>query len=250
LPAPGVIIYRPEESVIYPNSSLITSNLVDYIKENTRNGRDMTDVPLSQRPWNNPGPRNGRLIVSEEDRNKPILRAIVFDFTAVSSIDTTAVQALIDTRGEIERYTDREVSFHFCHILSPWIRRGLIAGGFGLSAHDRRRQHIPVEIAPVVGPLQPEDELNSEFTYRDLRDTKQQDIEASGKVLPHASAATSLTDFEGSLVSRATPYFHFDIATAVLAAEREAAAGGDNSPSVGRSASLDDKVGDRSNLGE
>lgn len=46
LPAPGVVIYRPEESVLYPNSSFITGNLVDYIKANTRRGKDMTGVKV------------------------------------------------------------------------------------------------------------------------------------------------------------------------------------------------------------
>lgn len=46
-PAPGVVIYRPEESVLYPNSSLITASLVDHIKTHTKRGKDMTNVPVS-----------------------------------------------------------------------------------------------------------------------------------------------------------------------------------------------------------
>ena len=47
-PAPGVIIYRPEESVLYPNSSLITGSLVDYVKTNTRRGKDMSDTKVNR----------------------------------------------------------------------------------------------------------------------------------------------------------------------------------------------------------
>ncbi|KAG8953633.1 hypothetical protein FRC04_001837 [Tulasnella sp. 424] len=40
-----------------------------------------------------------------------------------------------------------------------------------------------------------------------------------------ASTATSATDFEGSLVNTLTPYFHYDISSAVKVAERDAAEG-------------------------
>lgn len=54
-PADGVIIYRLEESITFPNSSSVNSALVDYAKEHTKRGKDMTNVPLSERPWNDPG---------------------------------------------------------------------------------------------------------------------------------------------------------------------------------------------------
>lgn len=45
-PAPGLVIYRPEESVLYPNSSLLTDRLVDWIKTNTRRGKDLSGVSV------------------------------------------------------------------------------------------------------------------------------------------------------------------------------------------------------------
>lgn len=81
LPVPGVILYRFEESYLYPNSSIVNSILVDYAKETTRRGRDLTGVSASQRPWNDPGPRRG--VVVEDDSHKPLLRAVVFDFSGV-----------------------------------------------------------------------------------------------------------------------------------------------------------------------
>lgn len=80
-PAPGVILYRFEESYLYPNSSIVNSTLVDYAKETTRRGRDFTGVSASQRPWNDPGPRKGAVV--EDDSHKPLLRAIVLDFSGV-----------------------------------------------------------------------------------------------------------------------------------------------------------------------
>lgn len=107
-PAPGVIVYRYEESFLYPNSSLLNTILVDYVKANMRRGRDMSDIKVSDRPWNDPGTRNGAE-EQIENMKKPILRAIVLDFSSVSQIDTTAVQALIDTRNEVERWADHPV---------------------------------------------------------------------------------------------------------------------------------------------
>jgi solute carrier family 26 (sodium-independent sulfate anion transporter), member 11 len=78
-PAPGVVIYRFEESFLYPNSSLVNDALVDYVKENTRRGKDMSSVSASERPWNDPGQKDEEL----KNASKPILRAVVLDFSAM-----------------------------------------------------------------------------------------------------------------------------------------------------------------------
>lgn len=81
-PAPGVIVYRFEESFIYPNSALLNSAIVDYVKDNMRRGRDISAIRLSDRPWNDPGPRNGQ-DENAENLKKPTLHAVVFDFSGV-----------------------------------------------------------------------------------------------------------------------------------------------------------------------
>ena len=99
-PLPGVIIYRFEESFIYPNSSYISSVLMDHIKETTRRGKDLSLVALSDRAWNDPGPKRGAKVdPATADPHKPLLRAIVFDMSAVGHLDTTSVQNLIDSRS-------------------------------------------------------------------------------------------------------------------------------------------------------
>lgn len=80
-PAPGIILYRFEESYLYPNSSVLNSILVDHAKATTRRGQDMSGISASQRPWNDPGPRKGA--VAEDDSHKPLLRAIVLDFSGM-----------------------------------------------------------------------------------------------------------------------------------------------------------------------
>lgn len=81
-PSPGIVVYRLEESFIYPNASRVNSVLVDHVKANLRRGVDMSKIKLSDRPWNDPGPKPGQ-DEQAENLKKPILRAIVLDFSGV-----------------------------------------------------------------------------------------------------------------------------------------------------------------------
>jgi sodium-independent sulfate anion transporter 11 len=75
-------------------------------------------------PWAKPEAEiDGQLNKAQLERAKPILRAVVFDFSGVSNIDTTSIQNLVDLRRVLERYAGGEVEFHFATILSPWIKR-------------------------------------------------------------------------------------------------------------------------------
>ena len=49
-PPPGVIVYRMNESFVYPNASAQTDNIIDYIKRNTRSSGQKREVL-----WNNIG---------------------------------------------------------------------------------------------------------------------------------------------------------------------------------------------------
>jgi solute carrier family 26 (sodium-independent sulfate anion transporter), member 11 len=83
-PAPGVFIFRLEESFLFPNSARFNTIVVDYIKEHTRRGKDITLTRLVDRPWNDPGPRRGAAYdPAAADKSKPLLHAIVLDFAAV-----------------------------------------------------------------------------------------------------------------------------------------------------------------------
>ena len=78
-PAPGVIIYRFEEGLLYPNASLANRALVEYVKANTSRGINESGIKPSDRPWNDPGPRAG----SQDQSAKPSLYAVVLDFTTM-----------------------------------------------------------------------------------------------------------------------------------------------------------------------
>lgn len=168
-PPPGVFVYRFEEAFTYPNASHLADLIMDHVKLSCRSGRPTNYLKLGDRPWNDPGPVNPTLakvarvftfgktktslnqkiqeaVVDVPDDNRPTVKAIVFDFSGVSNVDTTSIQTLVDVRSALERYADGPIEFHFANILSPWIRRALLAGGFGTGLTQGRI----VEIAPVV----------------------------------------------------------------------------------------------------
>ncbi|KAM0749048.1 putative sulfate permease [Meredithblackwellia eburnea MCA 4105] len=217
-PPPGVIIYRVDEAFLYPNAAFYTDEIVDYAKKHTRAGQDYTQGSAGDRPWNDPAPprwlkrarvdENG-LTEAEANLAKPALRAIVFDFSSVSNLDTTAVQNLVDTRRALERYAAQPVEFHFASLLSPWIRRALLAGGFG-----RVQTSRPVEVAPIVtGEFAAEPGVARQFQRRiPTSPAAEKDEEASG------SDSVKGSDLEGPVVSPLTSTFHLDLASAVAAA--------------------------------
>ncbi len=152
-----------------------------------------------------------------------------------SHIDTTGIQALVDTRNEVERWADRPIQFHFASILSPWTRRSLVAAGFGTS-NSEHGIHVQPEIAPVTryhdeyiaDPQHSAEDPNDAHPH--LTDDPEAIIET-----PTPSSSRSSSEFtvnsmdvggkigggRAPLVQPSTPFFHFDLAAAVRAAEHE-----------------------------
>jgi sodium-independent sulfate anion transporter 11 len=97
-------------------------------------------------------------------------------------------------------------------VLSPWTRRALIAGGFGVGNADSIANGR--EIAAVV-------------PYRDgqrdetIEGGKRPDLEGgAGSKQPSRSRNTAVYGEDGAaLVPLDTPFFHFDLVSAVRAAE-------------------------------
>ena len=223
-PPPGVVIYRFEESFLYPNASYINDRLVAHVKIQTRRGKDMSTVAKGDRPWNDPGPSTSEAAaVVEQNKLKPRLRAVILDLSAVANLDTTGAQNLIDTRKEVEKWADRPVEFHFAGILSPWIRRALIAAGFG---QGQARHGAALEVAPVVpqdeamcpadrarieeerlqqagsstsGTTSPTESVSDKMSYEAAADSKA--LEAGIRIKHRGGSQVSLP-----LLDRATPF--------------------------------------------
>ncbi|GFZ49948.1 Sulfate permease 2 [Saitozyma sp. JCM 24511] len=245
-PPPGIIIYRFEESFLYPNASYINDKLVDYVKAHARRGKDVSTISKGDRPWNDPGPsKKDAQRQLEEERAKPRLRAVILDFTAVANLDTTGVQNLIDTRREVEKWINQTVEFHFYGILSPWVRRALIAGGFGKGV---RRNDTHLEVVPVVPPhggdmrnptdIQRNDgeEISPSATLRSSSEGgPEKKLDSSHDEDPFAQApvidgqpvpdpvSNARRAIQGTvpLLDTGTPFFHFDLADALNSIDNE-----------------------------
>ena len=119
------------------------------------------------------------------------------------------MQALIDTRVQIERWANQPVDFHFASILSPWIRRSLVAAGFG---YDLKSQALarPHDVAAVDPPY---DILKTGPSSKDVEEGDTKEIAATDP------SYGTIQSGEASVVQVDTPFFHLDLAEAVAAAE-------------------------------
>lgn len=95
--------------------------------------------------------------------------------------------------------------------MSPWIKRGLVAGNFGIG---RPAARLPAEITPVVpAHYSLSEEVDRQHSPGDdtERGSTQKEYGVSG--LEEVAAALSSSD---------TPFFHFDLTSAVRVAELSA----------------------------
>lgn len=226
-PPPGILIYRFEESFTFPNASLINDRIVDYAKQKTRRGRTVLYKKLGDRPWNEGFvPRSMEKWSAQTDQDpRPLLRAVVYDFGAVSATDTTSVQSLIDTRQQLDKYADREVEYHFASILDPWIKRALVAGGFGAGKPAHRVVEV-ASIVPITDAEDPRTHGEEEFQRRRLGSKIAKDVETSFDIEPIPEKGTdsfrarSLDSNISPVVATNYPFFHLDLEDAVRSAEK------------------------------
>jgi sodium-independent sulfate anion transporter 11 len=135
-PYPGIFIYRFSEGFNYPNANHYLDQLTNHIFAKTRRTNLNHYARPGDRPWNDPGPRHGK--VPEDHANRPTLKAIILDFSSVNNVDVTSVQQLIDVRNQLDRYTaPAVVDWHFTSINNRWTKRALVSAGFGYPTPDR-----------------------------------------------------------------------------------------------------------------
>jgi sodium-independent sulfate anion transporter 11 len=264
-PPPGILIYRFEEAFTYPNASHLTDIFLDKVRTETRPGASAFYNKRGDRPWNDPGPPNpiilkGAKLAScgllknkfdskledvynfgQGEDNRPSLKAIIFDFSSVSNVDTTSVQCLADVRQAVERYSGTKVDFYFSSITSPWVRRALLAGGFGTGQVSKHY----TEVAPVVGQHDgassphysqpPQDSKKAQHDIEEGIDNNEiqvtkdvpfkGEIESSSEDASRKSFSEEVNSYPQSQVSvpviwnhDLTPFFHLDLSAALAAA--------------------------------
>jgi len=171
----------------------------------------MTNTP-QDRPWNDPGPRRGKLANSDEIAARPILRAVILDFSAVVHLDVTATQALVDLRNQFDRYADPErVEWHFAGVTNRWTRRALVSAGFGVERRDdpNNTEDDKSVFDPLLGAG------SADGKGPEIKAKSKDDVEAAaGEITPVASSRAAggrLAPVYG--INR--PYLHVDVETAV-----------------------------------
>ncbi|KAF2707257.1 sulfate permease 2 [Pleomassaria siparia CBS 279.74] len=207
-PYPGVFIYRFSEGFTYLNQQHYMDELVAHAQHIARPTKLDRFAKLGDRPWNDPGPRRGQQLNLED--NRPILRAIILDFSSVNHVDVTSMQGLVDVRNQLDRYAAPEaVEWHFAAINNRWTKRALTTAGFGYISTDRVRARShwqPVYSFAAVGDTP-------------SRDPKTGDVEAQDEIQPvgekqHESFPGKLSTVHG----QNRPYFHIDVPAAVESA--------------------------------
>ncbi|CDK30066.1 unnamed protein product [Kuraishia capsulata CBS 1993] len=226
-PPPGVIVFRPSESFIYTNCSKQFDTVLDEVKRVTRPGHSRVYKTKGDRPWNDPGeldwswakvkdlftlshwiPKRGSDIDDddayvEENRDpRPLLRIVHFDFASVIATDATSIQSLVDLRNTIHRYVGNEVEFHFSGILNPWIRRSLLAVGFGKFRDET-----------TAAPETLYFDIGKAYSSGNLETSKSKvvDEEEILTVDPRSSLSSVDQDSYYALTATDTPFFHLDI---------------------------------------
>ncbi|KAK4125878.1 sulfate permease [Parathielavia appendiculata] len=222
-PYPGVFIYRFGEGLNYVNSARHLDHLTIHIFKRTRRTQLNKYDKIGDRPWNDPGPRRGQSLNTEEMAVRPTLRAVILDFTAVNFLDVTAAQALIDLRNQFDRYADPDrVEWHFAGVANRWTKRALVASGFGAerksssgaasSSFDDGKgasSELLIAVAETGNSGRSSDVKGSEVGTK----AKEIDVEAAAASIASSSGGDGrkLVPLYG--VNR--PYFHADIETAV-----------------------------------
>ena len=167
-PYPGIFIYRFTEGFNFPNANHHLDYMVSVITAETRPTTVTTFTKPGDRPWNDAAPRHAGDEEALDDR--PTLKAVVLDFSAVNNLDLTSVHALLDVRVQLDRRAaPRAVQWHFASVQNRWAKRALAAVGFGLPSLQSEDGH-PHVFRPVysLAEMESADESFAPDTARDL----------------------------------------------------------------------------------
>ncbi|KAI8963794.1 sulfate permease [Daldinia sp. FL1419] len=221
-PYPGVFIYQFSELFNYPNATRFLDGLTAGIFKATRRTDPESLGKLGDRPWNDPGPRKGKVLL-DDTSERPTLRAIILDCSAVNNVDVTSVQALIDVRNQLDRYTQPEtVEWHFANVRNPWTRRAFVAAGFGflqpkgdVEAGRRWKSIFSVaDLADTSSPLSIEGHLGEKGAIEKRASHGDEEIGVQPSSINGDESSTRQVPVYG--LNR--PFFHADVQEALDAA--------------------------------
>lgn len=204
-PPDGVVIFRFDESLTYPNAGFISDKIMHYIQDTFHSGT-LPPTNKGERTWNDRRSLFQNTELGQESVLKRIY-AIVLDCSAINYLDYTGVQTLIDLKLSVNRFAGYEVEWHFASISGPHIRNALISGGFGSQAGRGPRTGELLPVVPVYreGPQSIDSDSNTT-------------VEMSDQVLNNDEKNDTAVHFDRGLPIDKYPFFHWDIEDAVRAA--------------------------------
>ncbi|KAJ3097579.1 hypothetical protein HDU97_004740 [Phlyctochytrium planicorne] len=111
----GVLIVRFNEALTFPNANFLGGRVKTLVKEQYRyTGKVLTK---GERSWDDD---SANRIRNSDDL--PVLRAVVFDFSGVHFVDFTGLEALLEVKEFVGRFTGREVPLFFANVGSEVLR--------------------------------------------------------------------------------------------------------------------------------
>lgn len=138
----------------------------------------------------------------DETDNRPTLKAIILDFSAVDNVDLTSIQNLIDVRNQLDRYAAPDtVDWHFCHVNNRWTKRALAAAGFGYYTPDPEGSEVhrwkPIfSVAEIGGSHSAAAEAEARANRKALKAAAQRDPEADDGIEERAGASSPSSEEE------------------------------------------------------
>ncbi|KAF2842634.1 sulfate permease 2 [Patellaria atrata CBS 101060] len=218
-PHPGVFIYRFSEGFTYVNQAHYLDALTEHLFKHTRRTQLTNYTKIGDRPWNDPGLRRGQRI--DTDDSRPILRAVILDFSSVNNVDVTSIQGLIDIRNQFDRYAAPEiVDWHIACITNRWTKRALAAAGFGYptaSNLDKLGHWEPLYSVADIGGAREDGDLERRCTP-DIEDGEVHECKATGQQAVDEKVTAAFSPKVAPVVGINRPFFHVDVAAAVHSA--------------------------------
>jgi sodium-independent sulfate anion transporter 11 len=233
VPYPGIFIYRFSEGFNYPNANHYLDQLTNHIFATTRRTNLDHYAKPGDRPWNDPGPRRGKLPADHSDR--PTLKAIILDFSSVNNVDITSVQQLIDVRNQLDKYVSPSViDWHFTSINNRWTKRALVSAGFGyptISTGDATisRWKPIFSIAEIGGTDSAAQVAESLANDKELKEAREREIQRPSPIEDRigSDSKSSISELKANLPTGSRtvvvnglnrPLFHIDLTSALQSA--------------------------------
>lgn len=131
-------------------------------------------------------------------------------------MDTTSVQALIDTRHQLDRHASPEpVEWHLSHVSNRWTRRALASAGFGFPSHallEAKPAWKPIYTVAAVGSTGDYEKQSSVFNTKDV---DSDDIDRISSGSQSGKTGGRIPDRVATVQGVNRPFFHLDLAAAV-----------------------------------